>query len=326
MNTSEPLISVILPVYNGEKTIESSINSILNQVHQHFELLVIDDGSIDDSFKIANSIKDVRIQTFRNYQNLGLVPTLNRGISLSRGDFIARQDQDDLSHPLRFTEQVLFLEGHNEYDLVGTWAEVSSRNDSANGTPPATQLCHPTTDVEIKWQLLWRNPFVHSSVMLRARVLLESGVYSQSQELVPPEDYELWSRISRTSKMANIPIKLVTYFHSETGMSANLNEEILDKSERISLENLKRAFPKYPEHRLLQTSRLVNGCNSYTNSYFGILISFIDSIRMRRYFRKQFGVAKSTPLPLNYRNFFKAIAMTALPEKWDRSNYVKSNT
>jgi glycosyltransferase involved in cell wall biosynthesis len=120
----EPLISIIMPVFNGEKYLHKAIKSILSQTLDDFEFLIINDGSTDNTRNIIESYKDERIRLIDNEINLGLASSLNRGISLSRGVYIARMDADDVSFPERFKRQVEHLQAHPEIDLLGCRAVV----------------------------------------------------------------------------------------------------------------------------------------------------------------------------------------------------------
>ena len=115
-----PLVSVLLPVYNGEPYLKAAIDSILAQTFTDFECIIIDDGSSDGSSALISSVDDPRIR-FYQQPNRGLPATLKRGLSLARGVFIARQDQDDLSHSDRLRLQVAYLQSHPECVLLGTW-------------------------------------------------------------------------------------------------------------------------------------------------------------------------------------------------------------
>lgn len=200
-----PLVSVVLPVYNGSEYLSEAITSILGQTYPNFELIIIDDGSTDDSAAIISSFRDGRIR-FLQQENRGIVATLNRGIELAGGRYIARQDADDMSLPERFSRQVSFLESHPEYGMVGTWAEIWQ------GRAPG-QHSHrwAPDDLALKFDLLFDNPFVHSSMMVRKSALHEVGLYSMRGRAQYPEDYELWSRIARRFKVANIPEVLHIY-------------------------------------------------------------------------------------------------------------------
>lgn len=202
---TEPIVSVLLPVYNCELYLGAAIQSILSQTFADYELIIIDDGSTDSSASVVDRFHDSRIH-FIQQNNQGLASTLNRGICLARGRYIARQDADDLSYPNRFALQVDYMERHPRCALLGTWAQIMEGE-----TLSERFHRHPTAASELRYQLLFNNPFVHSSVMIRRSVLDKVGVYSTDPERQPPEDYELWSRIAREHDIANIPRILQVY-------------------------------------------------------------------------------------------------------------------
>src|SRR3990167_9325600 len=119
-----PLVTVLMPVYNGKKYLKEAIESVLNQTFRDFEFLIIDDGSTDKSAEIIKSFNDARIRLERNVTNLGLIKTLNNGLTLSRGKYIARMDCDDISLPKRLSVQVNFMEKHPEIGICGSWVKV----------------------------------------------------------------------------------------------------------------------------------------------------------------------------------------------------------
>ncbi len=167
-HTSEqtPLVSVILPVYNCRDYVGEAIQSILNQTYENFELIAIDDGSTDDSAAVIDSFDDPRIYLFQQI-NQGLASTLNRGILMARGPYIARQDQDDLSDPRRLALQIAFMEAHPRCVLLGSWAQIME-TDRLVGRFHR----HPVDDLTLRYQLLFNNPFVHSSTLMRRSALL----------------------------------------------------------------------------------------------------------------------------------------------------------
>jgi len=154
-----PIVSVILPVYNGLPYLEEALDSVLTQSFRDFELIVINDGSTDGSAAIIENLHDPRIRFFQQ-TNKGLATTLNRAISLARGKYIARQDQDDVSLPTRFERQVAFLDANQEAGMVGTGAEIWVGNERTNRF-----LQHPADNAAIKFGLLFDNHFVHSSAI-----------------------------------------------------------------------------------------------------------------------------------------------------------------
>jgi hypothetical protein len=228
----QPLVSVVLPVFNGETYLMEAVESILSQSYINFELIVIDDGSADNSFEILNGVKDARTQLAR-HSNRGLAATLNKGIELARGEYIARQDQDDLSFPDRLAMQVAHMESHPECALLGTWAQIMQGDRLTE-----RYHRHPACPNELRYQLLFNNPFVHSSVMLRKSALEAVGGYSTDPTRQPPEDYELWSRLSRHNEVANLPEVLVHYREVPGSMSRVGPSPFRDNVVKICIENL----------------------------------------------------------------------------------------
>lgn len=221
------LVSVILPVYNAEKYIESAILSILNQSLPDFELIIINDGSNDSSKQIIQSFDDKRIKYIENEKNLGLIATLNRGIKICKGKYIARMDADDISMPKRFEKQVSFLEKNTVYGICGTWASIINENNEIAG-----RIKNPTNNSAIRISLLFTNPIIHPSVMFQADILRE---FLYSSDSVHSEDYDLWCRIALLSKvkMKNLPIKLLKYRWHETNISVINSQKQLELRHKI---------------------------------------------------------------------------------------------
>jgi len=205
MTSPSPCVSVVLPVYNGLPYLHAAISSILSQSFADFELIIIDDGSTDESASVVNQFDDQRIRFLRQ-DNQGLARTLNRGISLSRGRYIARQDADDLSDPERFAQQVAYMDSNPDCVLLGTWAQIMEVDRLVE-----RYHRHPVDEAEIRYQMLFNNPFVHSSVMLQRAILQRVGGYTTDSERYILEDYELWSRLSRIGSVANVGKVLQIY-------------------------------------------------------------------------------------------------------------------
>lgn len=239
INTSNgPKVSVILAVYNGENYIKDAINSILNQTYSNFELIIIDDGSSDSTATIVKSFTDSRIR-FIEQENTGLAATLNRAINLSNGKYIARQDHDDLSFPLRLEKQVDFLETNPEYAILGTNSIIWEKD-----TPTNRGHRHPTDFATLNFKLLFDCFFVHSSVMLRKEALDQIGLYTTDPNRQPPEDFELWSRIVRQYKAANLNETLLVYRELPSSITRTVNFK--EKLIQICSENL--AFMAQLDH------------------------------------------------------------------------------
>ncbi len=198
-----PKVTVLMPVYNGEGFLLEAVESILAQTFEGFELLVIDDGSVDGSADIVASCPDPRVRLVSNGENLGLIATLNRGIELARGEYIVRMDCDDVSLPERLQRQVEFMEAHPEVGVCGVWyLEFGDR-------VRRTTRCAPDHD-SIRCGTLF-NPVVgHPTVILRRDLLLEHGLRYDA-EFRHAEDYRLWAEALRYCRFANIPEVLLHY-------------------------------------------------------------------------------------------------------------------
>ena len=200
-----PLVSVVMPVYNGEKYVAEAIDSVLKQTYANLELIVINDSSTDGSVKIINGYKklDPRIVLIDNtFENRGLVGALNLGLSAAQGDFIARMDCDDICLANRFSRQLTFLHQHPEVDLCGSWVKPFGK---------ISQLVwqYPVEHIDIALRLLFNSAFAHPAVMFR-RNLLSSG-YQYDKQFRHAEDYELFTRLCDQSTFANVPEVLLMY-------------------------------------------------------------------------------------------------------------------
>ena len=231
-----PKISVILPVYNAQSYLQESIESILNQSFEDFELIMINDGSTDGSLSIMESYTDQRIRII-NQSNAGLPISLNRAIAQARGQYLARQDADDISLPERFAKQVAYLDTNPQCALLGTWAQILVEN-----TPTDRSLSHPHLNSDIQLKLLFFNCFVHSSVMIRKRALETSGLYPEDPEKFPPEDYDLWLRIAKHWDVANLPEILLQYRELPNSISRSKLNMMQERARRMSLLALKETL------------------------------------------------------------------------------------
>ena len=249
-----PTVSVVLSVRNGGSDLPQALGTILNQSFTDFELIAIDNGSTDETGAYLDGIADPRVRVFHQ-ADAGLAAALNRGISLARGRYIARQDHDDLADPSRIAKQVEFLDAHPDHALVGTRAEIW-----IGDTPSGRFHDHPTEDEILRFDLLLNNPFVHSSVMIRKSALDRVGVYTMDRARQPPEDYELWSRISRHYRVANLAERLTVYREVPSSMSRAATQPFLEKLVTISSENLAHATgAAVPEQVHIDIAALVHG-------------------------------------------------------------------
>ena len=222
-----PLVTVLMPVYNGKKYLEEAIKSILNQTFRDFEFLIIDDGSTDNSVEIMGLFNDARIRIERNKTNLGLIKTLNKGFGLSKGKYIARMDCDDISLPKRLSVQVNFMEKHPEIGVCGSWIKVIGlRKKFINK--------YFQKHEELKANLLFSTSFAHPSVIIR-KELIDKYNLEYDEQYKHAEDYELWSRMVGHTNMANINKVLFHYRMHPTSISKKNSSEQVENSNNVRL-------------------------------------------------------------------------------------------
>ena len=193
-----PKVTVLMSAYNDERYLGKAIESVLNQTFKDFEFIIIDDASTDSTKNIILSYKDPRIRFVENKKNLGLTKSLNKGIKVARGKYIARIDADDTSLPKRLEEQVSFLDKHKEIVVVGSQIQVI--NMESNKTYILKYNCDPAV---IKWAHIFKNQIAHSSSLFRKKVIKEVGCYNERYRYT--QDFDLWFRVSRKYKMTSIP-------------------------------------------------------------------------------------------------------------------------
>lgn len=205
---SSPTISVILPAYNAERYLQDAIDSILKQTFRDFELIILNDGSTDKTEEIILSYTDPRIRYVKNEQNLKLINTLNKGVELAKGKFIARMDADDISIPTRFEEQIKYLTENPTVALVS--AEAYMMNELGEITHKSRHYVTHLPKV-CRFANIFECQFMHPVCMIRSEVLKEYK-YSNEDVAIHVEDYELWSRMNRDGLlMASISEPLFMY-------------------------------------------------------------------------------------------------------------------
>jgi glycosyltransferase involved in cell wall biosynthesis len=233
MNSSNnPLISVVMPVLNGEKYLRSAMESILNQSISDFEFIIINDGSTDETETIIKSFNDQIFVYKKHDSNLGLAKSFNIGIREARGKFIARMDADDVSMPNRLKQQLDFLEHHQDTGLVGSSVILVDENNR-----PLKKHSRPASHLEIKWSSLFSNPLIHSTVMAWSEIL-KNNLYDEN--FTNSEDYELWSRLLFTTdiKLANIQEPLLFYRTYKQSFTQKLNPDRKLSSAENSIRNI----------------------------------------------------------------------------------------
>ena len=226
-----PRVTVIMPVFNGEKYLRESIDSVLNQTFTDFEFLIINDGSTDGSLDIIETYGDPRIKLIQNDVNLGLVAVRNQGLANARGEYIAWLDCDDIAYPSRLSEQIAFMDCHPEYGMIGSWVEIIDERGKRSG-----EIWRYDALVEsVPSTLLFHNCFAQSSVFIRKNKLPENWY---RQDFPGTEDFDLWVRMAAYTKVWNLPRVLIKYRLHSASISFVKAREIEKRVEKIILYQL----------------------------------------------------------------------------------------
>lgn len=199
-----PKITVLLTVYNRE-SISRTIESILSQTFQDFELLIIDNASTDNTQSIIKSYSDNRIRLYINEKNMGQTYSLNRGLTLARGEYIARIDADDICLPKRLEIQAEFLDKNPEFGFCGSWVRYITDDDVLTVT-----MKMPKSDNSLRAMQIFSCSMYHPSAMYR-KSIIETNSITYDSRIVISEDYELWRKLLNYSKGLNIPQILIYY-------------------------------------------------------------------------------------------------------------------
>lgn len=251
-----PLISVILPCYNGENTIEETLNSIKRQSYKNIQLIFIDDGSSDNSLQIANKCLidinfDVHIITRKNR---GFLFSLEEGIESSRGEFIARIDHDDIWAPQHL--ELLMHEFVNDKELVLVGSQATIINDEGR---KIAEYHLPLSNEDIIRHFHKDNPFIHSSVIFRKNIYEKTAGYlignDESSAFIT--DYNLWFELSKFGKCKNIYQYTLYYRYSETSMSRRISKSINIHARLEMMRKVNNYYKTYKTYSYYQQSKVL---------------------------------------------------------------------
>ncbi|WP_455210879.1 glycosyltransferase [Kaarinaea lacus] len=244
------LVSVVLPVRNAAHTIDECLHSVVSQTYGHFEVIVIDDGSTDESLRLIKRwcAQDRRIKCY-NQPSLGLVSALNTGLSLAKGQYIARMDADDIMLENRLQAQIDFLANHPDIDLVATQVELFPKQVVTPGYQKYIRWQNQClTPQDMRDEIYVESPIAHPSVMMRRNVVVELGGYRQGEF---PEDYDLWLRmINHGMRLAKVPQVLLKWRESRCRASRVDKRYQKQKFDQLRSEHLARD-PRIHTHRPL---------------------------------------------------------------------------
>ena len=226
-----PMVSILMPVYKTAPYLREALDSILSQTFTDYELIVLNDCSPDNADEILDSYSDPRIVRYKGEKNVGLSNILNIGIGMARGKYIARMDSDDLSLSDRLQIQVDYLESHPDIDLISVGMQLFGAKDEV-------WVREPNPD-KVKINALFHSPILHASSVWRRERFEENGLRFR-QEMVPSEDYDLWTRaLVKGLKLVNL--RQVLYKYRIHPAQATTRTDITAEKDRIVQQNYLRA-------------------------------------------------------------------------------------
>lgn len=267
-----PLVSVLMPVYNGERYLKEAIDSILNQTYSNFELIICNDCSTDNTQSIIKQYTDHRILYFENSKNRGIVYTRNKLFSLAKGIYLSIMDCDDIAQKTKFEKQIEFLEKNTSYGICGTWAKMIDSQKSTIG-----YLQPPSKNEDIKINLMFQSSFVQSTVIMRKAAF---NNIEYNLDFPVAEDFDLWERLSHKTNMYNIPSFLLYYrvhknniSHEKEGLLKTKREQVIQREfnqwNNISFEEIS-AFISIGN--LEASNKLHDLLNTCQNAYHKLIL------------------------------------------------------
>jgi len=233
-------VSIILPTFNGHNPINRSVQSVFSQSYGGWELIIVDDYSNPSIGRVIEKkyLDDPRLHIHRNNENMGIQRSLNKGISLAKGEYIARIDDDDWWHDReKLSKQIRFLDNNSEYGMIGTGTVVVDERGIE-----IFRYLSKESDEEIREIILRKNPFTHSSVLFRRSLINELSGYSEALEARYVEDYDLWLRMGARAKLANLPNHSVSFTLKEKGSLSSDNKVIQLKNSLGLIRQYKKDY------------------------------------------------------------------------------------
>jgi glycosyltransferase involved in cell wall biosynthesis len=282
---NHPIISVVMSVHNGEAHIGEAVDSILNQTIRDFEFIIIDDGSQDSSKAMLRqyAARDPRIRLVSR-ENRGLTKSLNEGLALAQGEFIARMDADDISLPARFEKQLGYLKSSPTLMLLSTNLEVIDEFGART-----TDYLLPLSFPEILWWSMFANPFAHPAMMLR-RSLIDQHGFRYDESFRTTQDFDLWVRIINRHPGENLGESLLKYRRHPNTIEKLLGDDRTSGVKRVRRKAFVQLFKRFDvtvdDPDLASGQFLVRGDRrkedvSKNKQRFTALLDICDQIRVR---------------------------------------------
>ncbi|KZE63417.1 hypothetical protein AWM68_15490 [Fictibacillus phosphorivorans] len=276
------LVSVIMPVFNGECYLKESIKSVLLQTYKNFELIIINDGSIDGTKNILSTLDDRRIKVIHLEENCGAAHALNTGIGAAQGDWIAIQDADDISLPNKLEEQVRFIKEHRDVNAAGSFIECISGETEVpkRSLHIESTRNHLSSKEHIYAYRYYLNPFCHGSVIFSKSLFHQVGGYDPQYKIC--YDYDLWLRMLERTFMHKIPNVLYQYRIHNDSISRN-NNQTINEDWLVATKHINMSLQKKPgrEPKLIVFG-LKEACEDFKK------VSSINKLEVTSYFYKDF--------------------------------------
>ena len=271
--TSKPILSVLMPAYNAERYVVSAIKSVLDQTFTDFELLLIDDGSSDSTLELVQSLTDNRLKIVQNEQNMGLVGTLQKGLLLCRGRYIARMDADDICLADRFAKQIDFLGAHPEVDIVG--GAIQFFGDEQ----PTAVHVFPGEHNEIRAGLLFYCTLAHPALMFR-RELVDQGLFQYSDTYRHAEDYHLWSQLLRQARSANLQDCVLMYRLHTKQISSGQSSKQYEVSRQVRKLMLEQAGVPFCDSDLVLHEQIILERDEHSWAYLNLVAEWFNKVEL----------------------------------------------
>jgi glycosyltransferase involved in cell wall biosynthesis len=277
------LVSVLLPVFNASKFLHKAIESILCQTYTNIELIIINDGSTDNSIEIIKSFNDNRIKLINNSTNLGLIKTLNLGLVNCKGQYIARMDADDISLKNRIECQVEYLQKNKNINICGTGFILLDEQDNF-----IKNIIHPTKHNDIKFGMIYHSVINHPSVMFNRNVYDENKENFYNSSFKHIEDYELWTRLVKKYNFSNLK-QIHFCYRLHNNQVSSLNQLLQDeKTNLIRFKYIITLFPTLKDENINMVLSFFNRDFLINGFGFKKLLYFVKQIFISNLINKEF--------------------------------------
>lgn len=270
--SEQPLVSVVMSVYNGDKYLEEAIDSILTQTYENFEFIIVNDCSTDNSLNILEEyvIKDERIKILNNKENKKLPASLNRGIKSSLGKYIIRMDADDISLPHRFETQVNYMEKNNDVVVCGSAYETF-------GTPKSSIWKPLLNHAEIFSKLFFNSVIGHPTAIIRKDIF---NTIQYNEDLSNAQDYKLWSEAVFLGKLSNLGEVLLKYRRHEKAQGVKNRAVQINTASNIRLGLLKKLNLLPSESEMKIHNAISENENEYIIDKYNEAVSWLEKLKI----------------------------------------------